>query len=106
VDDGSSFVLHTLTDTSHPYVFIADLGKGTKLKNFRVQTSEESAFVFVKFSSAVQHVMFFTVFIARHLANGATQAFANDGDDLYCSEGYANCAGHCFGVCEIGRYCM
>ena len=105
MDDGA-YLLHTLTDTSHPYVFIADLGKGTKLTKFRVHTSEESAFVFVKFSSALQHVMFSTVFIARHLANGATQAFANDGDDLYCYKGYANCAGLCFGVCEIGRYCM
>ncbi len=43
-DHGSSYLLHTLLDTSQPYVFVADLGKGTKLKNFLVQTSEESAY--------------------------------------------------------------
>ena len=52
VNDESVYLLHTLLDTSQPYVFVADLGKGTKLKNFLVQTSEESAFVCVKFSPA------------------------------------------------------
>jgi hypothetical protein len=48
VDDGS-YILYTLFDTSDPYVFVADLGKGTKLQNFLVQTHEESSFVFVAF---------------------------------------------------------
>ena len=50
VSDGE-YPLHTIHSSSHSYIFIADLAKGTKLKNFLVQTKEESAIVFVKFLS-------------------------------------------------------
>ncbi len=43
-DDSYFYLLHTLTGTGEPYIFIADLGKGTALQNFLVQTYEESAY--------------------------------------------------------------
>jgi hypothetical protein len=55
VADGQ-YPLHTFTGSSHPYTFIADLSKGTKLKNFLVQSKEESAFVLVKFLSTHLHI--------------------------------------------------
>ncbi len=41
------FLLHTLRTSSHSYTFIADLAKGTKLKNFLVETREDSTLGFI-----------------------------------------------------------
>ena len=102
------FLLHTLRASSHfSYTFIADLAKGTKLKNFHVETREDSALSFIH---ALQHyVTFLTGFRDHHLAEGAKQAFAGDGDDGFCPKSSAACGGICFGVCERcgpPRYCM
>jgi len=89
VSDGE-YPLHTIHSSSHSYIFIADLAKGTKLKNFLVQTKEER-------------------FRDQHLAKGAKQAYAGDGDDAFCPKESAACGGSCFGVClHCGppRYCM
>jgi hypothetical protein len=102
------YLLHTLRASSHfSYTFIADLAKGTKLKNFLVETREDSALSFIH---ALQHfVTFFTGFRDHHLAKGAKHAFAGDGDDGFCPKSSAACGGSCFGVCERcgpPRYCM
>ncbi len=111
VGPGSYFgevLLHTLRASSHySYTFIADLAKGSKLKNFLVETHEDGALSFIL---ALQHyVTFFTGFRRHHLAKGAKQAFAGGGDDGFCPKSSAACGGSCFGVCERcgpPRYCM
>jgi len=60
VGPGSYFgqvLLHTLRASSHSYTFIADLAKGTKLKNFLVETREDSALGFIH---ALQHYVTFS----------------------------------------------
>jgi hypothetical protein len=107
VSDGK-YSLFSLKYSDHPYSLVADFAKGTKLKNFLVQTEEECA-LFVMFAPVSMLMIVFSAYIAEHKAKGAVQAVAGDGDDGYCPKGYANCGGSCFGVCvNCGppRYCM
>ena len=108
---GGKYPIHDLAGTDHPYTFVADLGKGSKLRNFLVQSREEGAVICnIIATCALQlALMHFSAFVAEQEARGALKAFAGDGDDGHCAEGSADCGGSCFGVClNCGppRYCM
>jgi hypothetical protein len=59
VSDGK-YSLFSLKYSDHPYSLVADFAKGTKLKNFLVQTEEECA-LFVMFAREYAHDCFFSL---------------------------------------------